>query len=186
MPNWCSNSLTLRHEDAAQIERVSRACGTGELLNEFVPVPEDLRINAGVFSDEEEKAKMLEQYDKNREKYGYSSWYDFCVSEWGTKWDVDAEVVEEGFDSITITFSSAWSPPVAWYEKMEELGFEVDAKFYESGMAFVGRYRDGFEESFEITGDSKWVEENIPDDLNEEFGISEYMSEWESEQEDEE
>jgi hypothetical protein len=62
---------------------------------------------------------------------------------------------------------------------MEELGFDVDARFYESGMGFVGRYRDGFEETFEIAGDSKWVEENIPSDLNEEFGISEYMSEWE-------
>jgi hypothetical protein len=185
MPNWCSNSLTLRHEDAAQIERVSRACGTGELLNEFVPVPEDLRIMAGMIGGEEENNKLLKQYDENREKHGYSSWYDFCVSEWGTKWDVDADIVEEGFDSITITFSSAWGPPVAWYEKMEELGFEVDARFYESGMGFVGQYCDGVEETFEITGDSKWVEENIPKHLDEEFGISECMSEWESEQEDE-
>jgi hypothetical protein len=33
MPNWCSNMLTLTHEDPAMITRARDAFARGELLN---------------------------------------------------------------------------------------------------------------------------------------------------------
>jgi hypothetical protein len=54
--------------------------------------------------------------------------------------------------------------------------------YYEAGMGFCGTYNseDGGE-SYDITGDSSWVELNIPSDIDAQFNISEQMREWEEE-----
>jgi hypothetical protein len=43
MPNWCNNSVTLRHADPTMIARAKDAFVRGEFLNEFVPLPQSLR-----------------------------------------------------------------------------------------------------------------------------------------------
>ena len=43
MPNWCNNSVEIYHEDPKMIERVRTAFNGEGLLQEFIPVPEDLR-----------------------------------------------------------------------------------------------------------------------------------------------
>ena len=43
MPNWCNNTMTLEHDDPAMIERARTAFNGEGLLQEFIPVPEDLR-----------------------------------------------------------------------------------------------------------------------------------------------
>ena len=88
MPNWCQNVLTLTHENPEFIKRAEAAFTEGKFLNEFIPVPEEL-TNPDTTTHSGDDP---EKYDKLREqlldKYGYNSWYDFCISEWGTKWDV--------------------------------------------------------------------------------------------------
>jgi len=54
MPNWCNNVVELAHEDPAMLERAKDALNRGEFLNEFIPVPEDLKIVAGSLGDEDE------------------------------------------------------------------------------------------------------------------------------------
>ena len=84
-----------------------------------------------------------------------------------------------GDTAIVLSFDSAWSPPIGFYEKMEELGFSVDAKYYEPGMAFCGHSYDGEDAQYEITGNADWVDDNIPVDINATFAIAENMSYWE-------
>lgn len=176
MPNWCTNTLTLTHKDPSMIKRVEDAIGRQELLNEFVPVPEDLKITAGTMTaDEAVQAKL------NEEKYGYSNWYDYCINEWGTKWDVDAEVLMATDNSIDLSFDSAWSPPIGWYEKVTELGFDVDAYYYEPGAAYCGHWYDGNDDMWEIPSTSEETRESIPQDIDDMFGISESQYEWEQE-----
>ena len=58
----------------------------------------------------------------NIEKYGYASWYDFCVNEWGTKWDTEChsvDIYEEHPDTLEAVFDTAWAPPIQFYEKLE-------------------------------------------------------------------
>ena len=179
MPNWCSNTLTLAHEDPAMIKRVQAAVAQGELLNEFVPVPEALKITAGTLTDEE-----VELSRQNIEVYGYANWYDFCNGEWGTKWDVEAEVLMATDTNVDLAFDSAWGPPVAWYEKMMDLGFTVDAYYYESGMGFCGHWSEGFDDYYEVPESSAETEANIPSDINDMFSISESQYEWEQENRD--
>jgi hypothetical protein len=190
MPNWCDNSLTLTHDDPKMIHRAVKAFGQGKLLNEFIPVPDALmETMSGSYGDEVKQAELEAQQEHNRQTYGYSTWYDFCVNEWGTKWDVgsdDGSAHQLDKNNVKFYFQSAWSPPTDAYRKLEDLGFSINAFYYEPGAAFAGCYYDGEDDTYELNGlTSGEVEELIPAELNEEFGIVEQMAEWESEQEDE-
>lgn len=177
MPNWCQNTLVLRHEDAAMITRAKDAFARGEFCQEFVPCPQELHEFDAPNRDEKAAAAL-------REKFGYSDWYSFQVNEWGTKWDFgDGDGINSFTDTeLVVYFDSAWSPPVALMEKLEEEGFTVDLMYNEPGMAFCGRYADGNDDYYEYSGmDSAEVAANIPSELDEAFCISENMAEWESE-----
>jgi len=70
------------------IKRAYDALERGEFLQEFIPVPEELKETmAGSYGDDEKQKALEAQQKRNVEKYGYSNWYDYCVGEWGTKWD---------------------------------------------------------------------------------------------------
>jgi len=187
MPNWCSNNLILEHEDPAMIQRAYDALERQEFLQEFVPVPQELKDTvSGAFGDPVEQAKLEAQTRANIEKFGYGNWYDFCVGEWGTKWDVGeqgASDIHPGGKMLHTTFDSAWSPPVNAYEKLEALGFRVEAMFYEGGMGYAGSYEDGYDNTIELSGMSADDIEREYPDLDECFGISESMREYEEDEE---
>ena len=184
MPNWCNNTLTLEHENPAMVARAKAAFLNGRLLDEFIPVPTDLKIVAGCVGDPVEQAKLVEQTELNRVTHGYGNWYDYCVNEWGTKWDVgvDDGVLNDIEGGIIVSFDSAWAPPTNAYEKLLEQGFKILAMYYEPGMAFAGVWEDGIDDYYEYGGlDSAGIAETLPSALDEAFGISESVAEWEAE-----
>ena len=181
MPNWCGNTLTLTHEDPAMIERAKNAFCAGKFLNEFIPVPRELADTTSPNSDAPSAEKLKKQY-------GYTDWYGFCVSEWGTKWDVGEDAGIQSVDSneLIVYFDSAWSPPIGAYEKLMDLGFTVYATYYEPGCAFAGVWDNGSDDYYDISGmDSGDVQQQLPPELDDAFGISESMADYEAEQEDE-
>ena len=188
MPNWCNNNLTLTHEDPAMILRAKEALDRGEFLNEFIPVPQDLKDTVSGSMGEDHREAHEAQQKANREKHGYSNWYDFCVGEWGTKWDVggdgQTDIHPDG-KMLHTTFDSAWSPPVNAYVKLEELGFGVNAMYYEGGMAYAGAYGEGGDEEINLEGMSADDVENHYPEIDEAFGISESMREYEAENQEE-
>jgi hypothetical protein len=169
------------------IQRAYDALERQEFLQEFVPVPQELKDTvSGAFGDPVEQAKLEAQTRANIEKFGYGNWYDFCVGEWGTKWDVGeqgASDIHPGGKMLHTTFDSAWSPPVNAYEKLEALGFRVEAMFYEGGMGYAGSYEDGYDNTIELSGMSADDIEREYPDLDECFGISESMREYEEDEE---
>jgi hypothetical protein len=188
MPNWCNNVVEISHADPAMIDRARQAFKDGRLLDEFIPVPKELQIVAGrVGGDEDpEQIKLVEQEKANIAKFGYSTWYDYCINEWGTKWDVggDGSIDEDTPNGLTLSFDSAWAPPVGAYDKLEALGFSIRAYYYEPGMAFAGLYEDGCDEYYEYGGmSSEQIAEELPEALDTMFGISESVAEWEAEEE---
>jgi hypothetical protein len=167
--------------------RVKQAFADGRLLDEFVPVPKSLHIVAGrVGDDTDPKQIALEAQEKaNLEAHGYTTWYDFCVNEWGTKWDVggnDYNEPQEIPNGLVMSFDSAWSPPVAAMEKFQDLGFSVRLYYYEPGMCFAGIYDENGDDYYELGGmNSEQVKEELPEALDEMFAISECMAEYEEE-----
>ena len=189
MPNWCNNTLTLEHEDPAMIARAKAAFLDGRLLDEFIPVPKDLHIVAGSVGakDSPEQIALEAQEKANLEAHGYATWYDYCVNEWGTKWDVggDDGTYNDIEGGIIVSFDSAWAPPTNAYEKLHEMGFKILAMYYEPGMAFAGVWEDGIDDYYEYGGmNSDEIEETLPTELDEAFGISQSVSEWEQENEE--
>lgn len=142
---------------------------------------------AGSYGDEAQQAELEGRTKANVEKYGYGNWYDFCVGEWSTKWDVG----DRGGDtrtsahSVSFNFDSAWSPPIGIYEKMLDEGYTVVAYYYEPGMAFVGKWDNGYDDCYELGGyNSKTVRDHIGDELDDMFCISEEMFNYEDEEEE--
>ena len=189
MPNWCNNSVEIYHEDPAMIERVRTAFNDGRLLAEFIPIPQSLRIVAGCVGDPDEQKKLEEDTARNREVHGYGNWYDYCVNEWGTKWDVgaDGNPAQDIPGGLMLGFESAWAPPCAAYDKLTEQGFRIRAMYFEPGMAFAGVWEDGFDDYYEYGGmSSTEIAETLPAELDEAFGISEDVAQWEAENAEEE
>lgn len=154
MPNWCSNHLTLAHVDETKIRDAIDAFKASRFLEHFVPLPND-------------------EWD-----------YDFCVSRWGTKWDVggeDDDVTVLSRHQATFYFDSAWAPPTSAYSVMASLGFDVTAHYHEPGMAFCGKYvaneDSEYDDYHEYGSESATtVRDLIGEELDDLFGISESMS----------
>jgi hypothetical protein len=192
MPNWCNNVVEIGHEDPAKLKALVEAYNEGKFCSYAIPVPESLHIVAGrVGDDNDPKQIELEAQEKsNLEVHGYSNWYDFCVNEWGTKWDVggdgDRIELEEGQDNTTLDFDSAWAPPLGVYEALMAQGFSVRAYFYESGMCFAGIFDENGEDFYELNDmRSDEVADALPKDLDNMFCISEGIAQWEEDNEEE-
>lgn len=192
MPNWCENVAVFSHDDPEQIKKLVTAFHGSGLMQEFYPCPQDLRDTiAGALNPEDPKyAEHTRKVAENQATYGHDNWYSWCVDHWGTKWDVRAEyparvaVAKDGH-SARLTFDSAWSPPLGFYEYMEhEHGFKIDAYYFEGGVGFCGRWHDGNDTFFDVPATAAEVIESIPAALDELFAISKRMIEYETDAED--
>ena len=173
MPNWCENVLVVAHKDPAMVSRAVKALEAGRLLEEFVPMQEEFRKTESTSCDPAVAHALAE-------KYGYADWYEWRLANWGCKWDVgggdDAMALESNDPNrVELCFASPWSPPVAAYPRLEELGFAVEAFYYEKGRGFCGRYHAGADTSYDIEGGSEWVRANIPAVIDDAFAISDNM-----------
>jgi hypothetical protein len=155
MPNWCNNTL---HVDGDLNELADfkskvlvpsnhdkdRLDFTMEVL---YPTPKELLevtspvIWRGDDNDIEGKRIFEEKAKAIREKYGFDDWYDWRVSNWGTKWDVsDSWVDEHNGDALSIEYNTAWGPNTAFIiyasSKYPNLNFRL--LFEEPGCDFCG------------------------------------------------
>jgi len=181
MPNWCNNVIELTHSNPTMVTRAVRALERGELLQEFIPCPKELTDTmSGSFGDDAKQAELEAKQAENVQKFGYPTWYEFCISEWGTKWDVsEAHISDQTDISVSASFDTAWGPPLEAMEKLSELGFEVELYYYEPGMDFCGKYTSEY-------GDRSYkCSEEVPADIDEMFAISEQRAEWAEEEEEE-
>lgn len=179
MPNWCNNVIELTHSNPEMITRAVRSLERGEFLQEFIPCPKELTDTVSGYVGDEQAALDAKQA-ANVEKYGYPTWYEHNINEWGTKWDVSSAHISDQTDiSVSASFDTAWAPPVAAMDKLSDLGFEVELYYYEPGMEFCGKYTTEY-------GDRDYkCSEEIPADIDEIFGITEQRDQWEEETEDE-
>ena len=154
MPNWCYNKLTVEHNDPAMLDRFVQAYNKGTVCNEFVPKPADIG----------------------------DGWYDWCLNNWGTKWDVGADMGtdhEQHYGLIATvvgnqancSFDSAWSPPIGLYDKLVKLGYKVHASYFEGGMCFCGVYNDGYDNYIEYK-----TKDDIPVGIWNDFNLDEFFA----------
>lgn len=175
MPNWCMNTLEITGP-RERVEDIADAFSKGKLLAHVRPIPEPLNNpETGSYGGEnaEEKDALRAQL---KAEFGYEGWYEWCVANWGTKWDVggrdgDYELADVGNGQCTLTanFDSAWTPPIPVYEVLVDEGLQVKAYYCEPGCGFCGRYEDGDDFYFEMNG--RAVVATLPHDIVEEFDM---------------
>ena len=152
MPNHTDNRVILSHDDSQQIDNIYNVMNMGEadLCNHLIPEPRD---DAGL---------------------PMSGWYDWRLEHWGTKWDVyETHCTRIDANTLSMTFYTAWSPPIPVFDKLTDMGYEINARYLDEGWMYVGEYVDGFDWS---TADVESIGEVRPE-LDDEFGISEMMQE---------
>jgi hypothetical protein len=72
-------------------------------------------------------------------------------------------------------------------EELTDRGLQVTLHYYEPGMGFVGKWEEGYDDFYELSGEtSETVRSAIGDELDDMFGISESMREYEEENAEEE
>ena len=175
MPNHCQNYLVLSHPDTAEIERAKKALEDGRFFTEFFPCPEELNNNKlSTFGGPD--ADEIDQMRRDMvEKYGYPSWYEWNIANWGTKWDAyDISIDEDLGRELIVEFDTAWAPPIGFYDAMYELGFGVDAMYNEFGCAFCGHYINGSDDYYEYNQSGN----GIPAEVDECFEIRDTLAEF--------
>ena len=97
-------------EDVA-VEAVLRKMSTGKLINtnyRKMTDEEYKRMKAAFGMTDDELAEEGLKYITNRVKYGSTTWYDWRIKYWGTKWNAcETSVVSDD----EIEFETAWSMP---------------------------------------------------------------------------
>ena len=196
MPNYCNNVVEIRGP-----QKVVEALVDHRLdFMKIYPYPKDLDIVAGRSGadDSPEQIQLVAAEESNLKKYGYKNWYDWCVSEWGTKWnaggsdnaDMQIDWDEDGDDSIALfQFDTAWAPALGVLQKLRDDHPElsVECRYHEPGVGFMGVWTDGHDRCYDNIEGSKDTFWQSDDGrlLDETFDIVESMQEWEADQETE-
>lgn len=136
MPNYCTNTLMLNEDSNDSILEVIKPYlgESGHLsLEKIRPIPDELKGTTSptpLDSDPKVQRMLVE-------KYGHDNWYDWCVDNWGTKWDCEVYHADEK----GIGFSTAWSPPIGAIKTLAILtGKDFRLTYVEEGMDFCGEY----------------------------------------------
>jgi len=155
MPNWCQNALSV----TGPREEIDKLRGKPFSAQAYLPMPEEFSsIHHGmIYIDGKEYRRWREvngenvplgEFEERRliKQYGSADWHDWAVKNWGTKWDLDDQGIEEKGDGIAIYFKTAWSPPLPLVRTISSLFPSL--KFHLTYSEYMG----GFEGDFEAQG----------------------------------
>lgn len=98
-------------------------------------------------------------YLENEKKYGATTWYDWDIENWGTKWNAYDQMIKEGKTYIKFIFSTAWSIPIPIYEKLEKLGLDFEVKYADEDYGYncgILKYINGEKEYISMEGNNRW------------------------------
>jgi len=191
MPNWCNNNISITGPNSVidKIEKiVKEEKEDNGLLNFFHPMPKQLEGTTSPSSSADKPQPMVE---------GFDNWYDWRNANWGTKWElcefygVDRQYhseQNEGESTITFGFDSAWAPPINAYEQFlrDNEDCSLKAWYYEGGCDFMGEWDNGSDNCYapsDYKSDSDFWNDGVGSTLDDYFGITESMAEYEAEQE---
>lgn len=148
MPNWCDNVVMIKGDPEVikTVKQTLQEAGNVFSFNKISECPPAL-LNASAPNRSEQSIEF------NTKKYGAKDWYDWCNSNWGTKWNSsDAHITVDHDDQIAYSFQTAWAPPIPVYEKLAEMfpNTNIFINYDESGCDFSGyRYYENGELSKE-------------------------------------
>ena len=188
MPNWTTLNITMSHKDKAMIDKIVDRPADQGVLQTLIPCPAELNDDdLTTWSHGEEQLRREKKQAEMVAKYGFKSWYDWNIANWGTKWDLcEPEIERVDDNTIVINCQTAWSPPDTAFETLYEQGYEIRALYVGEGYEFAGIWEDGNDNYFQDFGDSEGARAVLPQELDDMFAISESLAEYEEEERREE
>ena len=151
MPNWCQNRLKITAPSEEALDKALSVLTNDEGhldYNTLTPMPPEIDpeqvgcnltnslakkayhdiYNEGVAADsdhghDEESVKQAHLIHQAKEATGYANWYDWCLANWGTKWNASGAELKPtllGDDVLEVEWSSPWGMPVYWLEALIE------------------------------------------------------------------
>ena len=98
----------------------------------------------------------------NREKYGFTSWYEWSIHNWGTKWDaydVSWQMPKHSGQSVVVKMLTAWSAPIPALEdlcKKFDLSCACFAVDEGGGFSYVADItQEGHQADYDVHGTKK-------------------------------
>lgn len=125
MPNYCTNDVYISGDETS-IEKIKFALESiedkteGNVFTTLVGIKPDVTFA----------------------EYETEKWYDANISYWGTKWDVSHEDLNVAYSDtgITMSFLTAWSPPIQFfYHLCKQYNVKVEIYYEEPGANFAGK-----------------------------------------------
>ena len=169
MPNWCHNRVYFglgnnveNNNKFREYIGIPRYSYEGDIefdFNKVLPLPKELENHTKEIVTQEEYDKWephpehtwigrpitQKMSDEFKEKFGTDNWYNWCINNWGTKWNAnDVYINMNEPDGIEITFDTAWGPASGIYELIEEKikkeNWDITVSWFydEPGMMFAG------------------------------------------------
>ena len=124
MPNWCNNEIDVSFDTTEEYDAFKEFALTeidGEIILDF--------------------SKIIPPPEKFAGDNPAEGWYEWRLTNWGTKWSINEMAYEEYSGGCRMVFDTAWSPPEGIYEKLVDKFFPKMAMnwFYrEDGMQMSG------------------------------------------------
>lgn len=158
MADLCSNRLIILGVNSEEMEAFDKAFSSYAVIdwdeqkrekintvnysfNSLVPVPEiilKIGYNGSACFENTGKVSMKEIIRKLDED---SSGYNWCINNWGTKWDMLKPIeVHRKRNVIEYCFMTAWSPPIKWLQKVSILfpSLVFSLEYSETGFLLSG------------------------------------------------
>ncbi len=151
MPNYCSNQMVINNPNEDVRALIREAVASDEFFASLFPVEEMTdEVLEGLYDDDEVGYKMASDM---------VSHYGKQIVGWGTKWDACDVEVDEHEDKVVLSFLTAYSPPIPFYERMrKEHGWSIQASYEEGGMDFAGKYDNGKNTTIEFSDVAAYCE----------------------------
>lgn len=111
--DWCENHVHFSHKNKEMVEIIKNSDQT-KLFSIFFPIKPQC----------------------------FSSRILAGMELWGSKWDTEFEIVDSSENFIVLRFVCISEPPIKFYEKMSEIGFQIDALFHEPNNRIIGYYNN--------------------------------------------
>lgn len=135
MPNWCTNKLILTGNSKWIKDLIRQVFDKNEFFNLVIPRQE--------LDDWDEYENWGSSRDINIE--------DQLINADELRVFLKTKIISDA-TTVSMVFYSAWAPPIKVYEKLNELGIDVHAVYWELGNLFCGCYTNGEEQEQRISG----------------------------------
>ena len=147
MPNWCENVVTVSGEKKELNSFKRFVKGTCTISTECIRQPPNANEAGNWETVTLKTPKTVKTPFSFKSILPYADkWdYDWCVENWGVKWDLDNETrVDEDDGYVEYCFDTAWGPPYGIHQTLVTLYPKLHITwFYHEPMMEVAGYLEG-------------------------------------------